>query len=325
MPPETFRPNITYSCKNQTGITKDVSALFAGRGADIRYIDQFIDGDEANGAVDENELLHGRIVWREPTDRDFRPERFQEDFDEIAQRYGMNVSYRLEPTAQRVGILTSKSSHCLMHLLGCRMDGAMKMDIPFILSNHEKHKKIADALGIPFEHLPMDSTWSPNASDEENEASRVKEHDDAYIQFINDQNVDVLAFARYMKVFTSRMLDEIQVREMLTNEAFDTRRKAINLHHGPLPGAKYGDPSRQLYERGSKKVEATCHYLTANVDEGPILAESGRSIDDHDKVRQMRFLNRPHESSALAEGVMLHIQNRIVITRDGIRTKRFKE
>jgi len=202
------------------------------------------------------------------------------------------LSLRLEADRRRALLMVSRLDHCLLDLLYRWQIGELPVDIPLIVSNHTVCAPIADRYGIPFEHLPVTPEGKTAAE------ARL-------LQLVDEHRVDVIVLARYMQVlsdqFCSRMSGGI-----------------INIHHSFLPGFKGAKPYHQAYERGVKLIGATAHYVTEDLDEGPIIDQDVARVGHSHSADDLVAIGRDVERVVLARAVRLHAEDRVALT--GART-----
>jgi formyltetrahydrofolate deformylase len=187
----------------------------------------------------------------------------------------------------RVAILVSKIDHCLVDLLWRWRSGELQIEIPFVLSNHEDSRALVEREGVPFVHVPI--TAETKAAGFEEIAGKFR-----------DANIDLIVLARYMQVIPAEMCKEWHGR-------------IINIHHSFLPSFAGANPYRRAYERGVKLIGATCHYATADLDEGPIIDQEVTRVEHFHTPEDLLRLGRDCERLALARGVRYHVDDRVLI------------
>ncbi|MGL5867133.1 MAG: formyltetrahydrofolate deformylase, partial [Dermatophilaceae bacterium] len=235
---------LLLSCPDQRGIVAAVTALLFERGANVEESQQFDDVT--------TDRFFMRIRYSVPVDT-ADVERWREWFAPVAERYGMVWSIRDAATPYRAVIMVSRFGHCLNDLLFRWRSGALNLDIPAVVSNHRDLEPLVRSYGIPFHHVPV--TPQTKADAEGALRALVAEHD-----------VDVVVLARYMQVLSDGL-------------ARDLTGRVINIHHSFLPSFKGAKPYHQAFDRGVKIVGATAHYVTADLDEGPIIEQDVVRVD----------------------------------------------
>lgn len=207
------------------------------------------------------------------------------DFDPL-------ITLRNENQRHRVMIMVSQYDHCLVDLLYRQAHGEIPMDVPVIVSNHEACRAIADQYGIPFRYIAIDKGTKGAAEDELRAVMR-------------EFDVDAVVLARYMQILSDRLCSELEGR-------------AINIHHSFLPGFKGGRPYQQAYDRGVKLIGATAHFVTRDLDEGPIIEQDVERVQHHQTAEDLAQIGRDIERLVLARAVKLFAEDRVLL--DGHRT-----
>lgn len=278
---------LTLSCKDQRGLVAAVSGCLASHGANILAAQQF----EDTGT--------GRFFMRVVFDHPERgaPE-WAEAFTEVARCYAMDWKLSLPGHRQRVLLMVSRFDHCLADLLYRQRIDELEMDIVGIVSNHPREalntQLIADT---PYHYLPIDKD-----SKTEQEA-RIR-------RIIEDEGVELVVLARYMQILSAEMASFLAGR-------------CINIHHSFLPGFKGARPYHQAYARGVKMIGATAHYVTENLDEGPIIAQDVEPITHADMPDALVRKGRDIERRVLARAVHYHLEDRVII--NGAKTVVFAD
>jgi formyltetrahydrofolate deformylase len=277
---------LTLSCRDRPGITARVTGYLFERGANILEAQQF--GDPADGT------FFMRVAY-DPGGGD--PAALRSDFGAIAGEYGMSWNLRGRDEPRRVLIMVSKFDHCLADLLYRHRIGELPMTIAAIVCNHPRevlqHSNLRD---IPFHHLPVTKDTKPS------QEARVK-------AIIEQTGTELVVLARYMQVLSDSMAAWLSGR-------------CINIHHSFLPGFKGAKPYHQAHARGVKMIGATAHYVTADLDEGPIIHQDVEAITHADSPAELVRKGRDIERRVLAEAVRLHLEDRVLLT--GNRTVVFR-
>lgn len=278
---------LLITCEDKPGIVQAVSSFLYHQGANITALDQY--ATEAQG---------GRYFMRV----EFELENLQSRKENILQTFASNVAVRYEmqwrlglvSDVKKVGILVSKVDHALLELLWRHARGGLTCEITKVVSNHETLRESVENFGIPFEVVPV-------TKDNKREAY-------AKIDELMQGN-DLLILARYMQI-----LDEefVQKWEM----------KVINIHHSFLPAFVGANPYKQAHEKGVKLIGATAHYVTADLDQGPIIEQDVERVNHDFTVDQLRDLGQDVERNVLARAVKWHLEDRIIV--DGNKTVVFQ-
>ena len=275
------------SCRDAIRIVADVAGFLAERRLFIAETANF--GDAASG------LFFMRLLFA-PTMPGFTLAKFKAEFGVIADRWSMDwevIDARAKPN---VLILVSTADHCLNDLLYRQRIGSLHMNVPAIVSNHLTCAWLADRNSIPYYHLPIDRDGK------ETTEARI-------LELVESQRIDLVVLARYMQILSSEMSARLA-------------GKCINIHHSFLPGFKGAKPYTQAFNRGVKLIGATAHYVTSDLDEGPIIAQAVEPTTHVDQPDVMTAKGRDTEARVLARAVKLHTEGRIFM--NGARTVVFE-
>lgn len=273
---------LALSCPETAGIVHEVSGFLTGNGCDI--VDNRQHGDRRQG------WFSMRVEFTKPSHVEV--DGLRHDFHDIGVRFGMD--WRLESSARRPRLLVmaSRAGHCLNDLL-YRCDSAtLSADVALVVSNHPDLAHMADAHGVPFLHIPVSETTKPQAE------ARL-------VEALEQYRIDLVVLARYMQVLSDDLCERLSGR-------------AINIHHSVLPSFKGARPYQQAFDRGVKFVGATAHYVTAELDEGPIIEQELVRIDHTYEPDELAKVGRDAECLALSRAVRWHCESRVF--RHGSRT-----
>jgi formyltetrahydrofolate deformylase len=272
---------LTLTCQDGPGIIHAVSGALLDASANVLEQAQYTDQDSG--------LFAMRTRFEAPTE-DAAAIRIL--IEERGARFAPAVDVRLEQARRRVMVMVSKYDHCLVDLLYRHENGELPVEIPLVVSNHEDCRPIADRHGIPFVVLPV--TPETKHEQEQRLLALVEEHD-----------IDVVVVARYMQVLSDDLCSRLTGR-------------IINIHHSFLPGFKGARPYHQAHARGVKLIGATAHFVTADLDEGPIIEQGVERVDHAATPEDLAEIGRDVERLVLARAVRLFAEDRIVL--DGRRT-----
>jgi formyltetrahydrofolate deformylase len=284
--PHDRRLVLTLSCPDRTGIVARITTFLADIGGWITEAAYHSDDDS------------GRFFTRQ----EIRAESVDFDADELRRRFSVIADeldaddWQVTDTANRktVVLLVSKEGHCLYELLSRWHSKELDADIAVVIGNHTDLEPVAALFGLPFLHIPV-----PRDEEGKEAAFRqIQQEVDAY-------SPDAVVLARYMQVVPAWLC-----------HAWDGR--LINIHHGFLPSFRGARPYHQAYARGVKMIGATCHYVSAELDAGPIIDQDVIRVDHADSPADLVRLGRDIEKAVLAKGLTYHLQNRVL--RDGLRT-----
>jgi formyltetrahydrofolate deformylase len=286
VPTATDRPDeyvLLLSCPDQRGIVATVTALLFEREANIEESQQFDDV--------RTDQFFMRIRFS-TTAGATSLEQWQGWFAPVAQRYGMEWSVRDARTPYRAVVLVSRFGHCLNDLLFRWRSGALNIDVPAIVSNHPDLEPLARSYGVPYHHVPVTAETKPEA-------------EAALRAVVAEHGADLVVLARYMQVLSDDLTRDLAGR-------------VINIHHSFLPSFKGAKPYHQAFERGVKLVGATAHYVTADLDEGPIIEQDVVRADHRMTPEELVRAGEEVESRVLARAVKWHSESRILL--NGSRT-----
>jgi formyltetrahydrofolate deformylase len=274
---------LSFRCPDRLGVVARYSGLLYDCGAYITEVSNY--SDPVTG------MFFLRCV--------FDDRAMAVPFAELAARLeglagAMAMDYTLRPTGDRPRVLVavSRYDHCLSALLTKWKAGALPLEIAAVVSNHEDCRALTEFHGLPYHHLPVTADTKP-------------EQEAQLLALMASERVDLLVLARYMQILSDDLCRQLEGR-------------AINIHHSFLPGFKGARPYHQAYDRGVKVIGATAHYVTAVLDEGPIIVQEVRPIDHQVSVQQMVHYGHDIEATALAQAVRLHCEQRVIL--NGQRT-----
>jgi formyltetrahydrofolate deformylase len=266
-------------CDDRPGIVAAVTEFLSTHNGNIVHLDQHVD--------DEQNVFFMRVQWdmREfdlPDDASIRAR-----FEPIATRFAMRYQLRFSEQRKRMAIFVSKQSHCLYDLLARWQSQELIVDIPLIISNHDRLQSVAAQFGIPFQVFNVSK--ETKASIEQQQLDLLAEH-----------AVDFVVLARYMQILTDDFVGALPNR-------------IINIHHSFLPAFVGARPYHQAFKRGVKIIGATSHYVTAELDAGPIIAQDVTQVSHKDSVKSMIRRGKDLEKTVLARAVWHHVQDRVLV------------
>ncbi|WP_028103949.1 formyltetrahydrofolate deformylase [Pseudoduganella violaceinigra] len=282
---------LTLSCHDQRGIVHRVSGFLAEHGCNIIDSAQFGDA--------ETQRFFMRVHFARE-DAAFSDALLREDFAKVAADMGMEWALHDAHAKPRVMLLVSKIGHCLNDLLFRYKSGLLPVEIPAIVSNHMDFYQLAASYNIPFHHLPL-AAGAPESAKLAQEA-RIAE-------LMETHQVDLVVLARYMQILSPSMCERL-------------KGKAINIHHSFLPSFKGAKPYAQAHKRGVKLIGATAHFVTGDLDEGPIIEQDVERVDHAMDSDALTAIGRDVECVVLARAVKWFVEHRILLNGD--RTVIFK-
>ena len=277
---------LILSCPDRPGIVHAVSGFLVARGGNIVESQQF--GDRLT------DRFFMRIDFEVPGATDVVAMR--EEFAPVAEEFEMRFELWDAAAPYRTLIMVSKHLHCLNDLLFRASTGSLQIEIPAVVSNHPDAGTLAASYGIPFHHVPVTAETKPDAEAE-------------LMRLVDSYDVDLVVLARYMQVLSDGLCRTLSGR-------------AINIHHSFLPSFKGAKPYHQAYDRGVKIVGATAHYVTGDLDEGPIIEQDVMRVDHGYDQEALVSAGRDVEAQVLSRAVKWHSQSRVLL--NGSRTVVFR-
>ncbi len=263
-------------CPDRPGILAAVTGTLVDNGGDVRDAQSFGDDDTGEFFVRMHLLLPSENVSA-----------FRNGIAAVADDFGIRWELHDCAVRPKVLIMVSKHDHCLVDLLHRWKKGTLVMDVPMVVSNHEDTRALVEWHGIPFLHLPVSKETK---SEQEREV----------LKQIRRHEIELVVLARYMQILSPRLVRELDGR-------------CINIHHSFLPSFKGAMPYRQAHDRGVKLIGATAHYVTEDLDEGPIIEQDVRRVTHATTAGEMTAIGRETESSVLARAVRWHLEHRVLM------------
>ena len=284
----SYNIRLLIDCPDHKGLVAAISSFIALHNGNILSADQYV-----------SDLPNARFFMRmeiESQGFGLGRDEFDAAFAPLARQHAMNWRVGFTDRRRRMAILVSKQGHCLIDLLWRWEAGELDAEIPLVISNHGDLAAKVEAHGIPFHHLPV--TKGAKAEQESKVVGLLKEH-----------QIDLVVLARYMQILSPQFLSSY-------------RRPIINIHHSFLPAFIGANPYQQAYERGVKIIGATAHYVTEELDAGPILNQGVAHISHRNGLDDLVRIGREVERRVLAQAVRWHLEDRVLV--DGIRTVVFE-
>lgn len=275
---------LRLNCKDRPGIVNDVTSFFFKRGFNIEESSQFM--DPYSGGFFMRTVL--KAVHTAYNDLEL----LTTEFARVAESFEMSFSLRSADRPMRVLIAVSKWGHCLNHMLTAWKRGSLPIEIVGVVSNHPDQQALVDWFGLPYFFLPI----TPSTKSRQ---------EGQMLDLIQSTGAELLVLARYMQVLSSEMCTALSGR-------------AINIHHSFLPSFKGSKPYHRAHERGVKLIGATAHYITADLDEGPIIEQAVERVSHALSPEELVEIGRDIESSVLTRAVRWHAEDRVLA--NGSRT-----
>jgi formyltetrahydrofolate deformylase len=285
----TLRPDVvrlTISCPDRPGIVAAVANTLAEQGANLIHADQHSTDPEAGRFFMRVEFHLPNLLERE--------HEIASSLAPLAERFAMSWQLSAETELDTVAIFASRSDHCLLDLLWRWRRGELPMQLAFVASNHETLRRDVESFDVDFHHVPM-----------EDHALGERE----LLTLLAERGVDLIVLARFMRILSADFLERCNC-------------PAINIHHSFLPAFAGGDPYRAAYERGVKLIGATAHYVTAVLDDGPIIDQETAPVSHRETRADMKRVGADLERVVLARAVRWHLERRILL--DGRRAVVFR-
>ncbi|MDR1761844.1 MAG: formyltetrahydrofolate deformylase [Bacteroidales bacterium] len=275
----TNTATLLIHCKDQKGLVVSVTEFILNNNGNILYLDQHVDHHETEFFMRVEWDLNGFYI---PT------EKISDYFETlIASKFTMNYQLHFHDTIPNVAIFVSHLSHCIYDIISRVKSGEWKINIPLIISNHDKLQHVAQEFNIPYHVFPVT-------------AENKQEQEQKTIELLRAHNVDLVILARYMQVISPEFIHEFP-------------NKIINIHHSFLPAFPGAKPYHSAYERGVKLIGATSHYVTADLDAGPIIAQGVSEVSHKDSVANMIRKGLDLEKIVLSKAIWSHVQHKTLV------------
>ncbi len=272
---------LLLSCPDQPGIVAATSQAIADQGGNIVHAEQYVE----RSAGDTPTVFFQRIEFE--LDAETSHPAFLISFGPTAERFDMTVDLRDRAVPIPTAIMASKQPHCLYDLLTRWRSGELPMDLRVIVSNHPDHRGICEHMGVPYVHLPVTKETKP-------------EQERQVLDTLAAHRVELVVMARYMQILSDDFVSHHPMR-------------IINIHHSFLPAFIGANPYRQAHERGVKLIGATGHYATADLDEGPIIAQETAHVTHRENVAELTSRGRDIETVVLARAVRAHLEHKVAV------------
>lgn len=272
---------LLLNCPDRPGVVAATAEFIAGHDGNILHAEQHVDRDEGT----DDAVFFQRVEFALDgfgLDRDG----IAPAFAPVADRFAMRVQLRFTDQRMPTALMASRQPHCLYDMLSRWRSGELPMDLRVVVSNHPDHADICGHLGVPFAHLPVTPETKPDQ--ERQVLAALAAHD-----------VELVVLARYMQILTEDFCAAYP-------------RRIINIHHSFLPAFAGARPYHQAHERGVKVIGATAHYVTADLDSGPIIAQGVSPVSHRDSVTDLVQTGADLEKTVLARAVRLHLDNRVL-------------
>ncbi len=288
--PQRYTARLLIGCADQPGIVAAVSGFLLEQGANIVSSHQYSTDPTGGRFFMRTEFVLDELGGSARV-ADLR-RRFEVLFAaEVADRLGMDWEVRYWGQRRRIAIFVSRHDHCLVDLLWRWRRGDLDGDVVAVVSNHEDLRRESEAAGVPYHHVPVHANDKPRS--------------EAAMLDLLAGDTDLVVLARYMQILSGDFLERL-------------RAPAINIHHSFLPAFAGANPYRRARERGVKLIGATAHYVTEQLDDGPIIDQDVVRVDHRQSAEDLERVGRDIERLVLARAVALHLDDRVIV--DGRRT-----
>jgi len=270
---------LQFICPDKPGLVSDLASWIASKNGNIRHADHHTDADA--------KLFLSRIEW----DLDgflLDKNEITSEVNLLEQRLNGKAVLSFSDDFPNVAIFVSKQSHCLVDLLWRVKAGELCMNVPLVISNHSDLEEICSSFSIPFKLIEVDKN---NKADSESKI----------LDLLNEYNIDLGVLAKYMQILSSSFLEQFP--------------NLINIHHSFLPAFKGAQPYHQAWDRGVKLIGATAHYVTKDLDAGPIIEQTISNVSHRDEVSDLIRKGRDLERVALARALRLHLKRQVIVYR----------
>ncbi|NNC95557.1 MAG: formyltetrahydrofolate deformylase [Chitinophagales bacterium] len=269
---------LLVSCPDKVGIVAEMTKLFGKYNGNIINLEQHVDAEE--------NMFFMRLEWQ-LEGFSITMEDFNIELKKTAEEFNMNWEINYSRHRCRMAILVSKQAHCLYDILSRYESGEWNVEIPLVISNHRDLEPIVKRHGLEFHHIPISK--ENKAEQEEKEIALLREH-----------NIDLIVLARYMQILSAGLVDQYPNR-------------IINIHHSFLPAFPGARPYHSAYERGVKIIGATSHYVTTELDAGPIIDQDVTRVSHTESIKDFVHKGKDLEKIVLARAIRLHLQNKILV------------
>jgi formyltetrahydrofolate deformylase len=273
------RARLLVSCPDKPGIVSAISTLLRDHGANIVESSQY-----TTHPVEGTFFL--RIVF-EADEMKAKEHEIRDAIASIAEEFSMNWRLNFLHELKKTAIFASKDTNCLRELLYEWDSGDLMTDISLVISNHETGRELVESFGIPFYYIPANKDIR-------------KEVEEKQLELMEEYDIDLIVLARYMQILTPKFV--------ATHPS-----SIINIHHSFLPAFIGASPHKRAYDRGVKLIGATSHYVTDDLDEGPIIEQDVIRVDHRNNVADLKKKGRLIERSVLARGVKWHLEDRVIV------------
>lgn len=273
---------LIIQCPDQKGIVAAVSQFLFKYNGNILEVDQHVD--------EEMGMFFMRAAW-ELESLSLPQSEIENKFrEEVGTSFGMKFRLHFNFPKPRMALFVSKLSHCLFDILGRHHGGQLEMEIPLVISNHPDLKKVVESFGIPYYHLPITK---------ENKG----EVESRQLELLEEHRIDFVVLARYMQILSQKLIAQFPSR-------------IINIHHSFLPAFVGAKPYHAAYERGVKIIGATAHYVTEELDAGPIIEQEVARVRHHNTIPELVQIGQDVEKVVLSKAIKYHLDRKVLVVKN---------
>ncbi|NOY00706.1 MAG: formyltetrahydrofolate deformylase [Verrucomicrobia bacterium] len=269
---------LLVSCADQSGLVAAISGFLTESSGNILDLEQHVDSSEKAFFMRVEWELEGFNIARDQIVTSLKP---------LLARFDMQWSLHFSDTRPQVALFVTRDNHCLYDILSRHQSGDLRMDVPLIISNHRTLEPVAQQFGIPFYHIPITSETKP-----------AQEH--IQIALLRENNIDTLVLARYMQILSEDFVSQFP-------------NQIINIHHSFLPAFPGARPYHSAHKRGVKIIGATSHYVTSDLDEGPIITQDVIRVSHRETVGDFIRKGKDLEKIVLTRALWRHLQRRVLV------------
>ncbi len=269
---------LLISCPDRKGLVKEISSFIADNGGNIVSFDQHID--------EQTKTFLARVEW-DLGDFKIPKQEIAQAFSEVAQRFSMNFKLSFSEEVENVAIFVSKQLHCFWDLMQRFYSGELKGKVRLVISNHEEGRKIAEFFRVPYYFVPKTKENKKEAEKEE-------------LKLLKEHEIDLVILARYMQILSPNFVNAY-------------RNRIINIHHSFLPAFPGAKPYERAFKKGVKIIGATAHYVTEELDEGPIIEQDVVRVNHKDSLQDFIRKGKDLEKVVLARAVKWHLEDKILV------------
>lgn len=269
---------LIVQCPDQKGIVAEVSRFLYSYNGNILEVDQHVDVNMG--------MFFMRAAWELDSFSLQKDEILSRFEAEVGQRFSMEITLHFDFPKPKMAIFVSKLSHCLFDILGRHHAGQLQVDIPLVISNHPDLGTIVEAFGIPFIHVPVSASTKEIAESQQ-------------LRLLKEHAVDFIVLARYMQIVSGEVINHFPNR-------------IINIHHSFLPAFVGARPYHGAFERGVKIIGATAHYVTEELDAGPIIEQEVARVRHHNTIAELVQIGQDVEKVTLSKAIKYHIDRKVL-------------